>query len=246
MATYQDRVYARPWILGTRVLYYNRSLLRKAGFADDFLPLSWSHLMDVAKKVTDLGDDIYGWGSNTAEKHRLYKKVLPFFWSVRGQLISDDGRYCVVSSQQIVEALKFYRELHECCGYVANQRGIEDAFLDGKVGMVLSGDWLLKRIELEKRSIDFETVVMPGPNPTFGTGRQVVAGFRNLAYPGKSFMGGEFLLQNILRPLENSLTSSRCRKIRSSFAKLIARRIRRVAKLKWMITFRRTSICRPL
>jgi ABC-type glycerol-3-phosphate transport system substrate-binding protein len=99
----------------------------------------------------------------------------------------------VVSSQQAVKALEFYKLLHDSCGYVANQRGIEDAFLDGKIGFILSGDWLLKRIELEKRSIDFGTSTMPGPGLTFGTGRQVVAGFRSGIYPGKSFMGGEYL-----------------------------------------------------
>ena len=155
LATYQDRVYAKPWILGTRVLFFNRALLTNAGYDEDYVPVNWAHFTEAIEKVQALGDDIYGWGSNAAEKHRLYKKFMPFLWSVRGKVLSDDGRYCVVSSQQAVEALKFYRRLHDCCGYVANQRGIEDAFLDGRIGFILSGDWLLKRIELENREIDF-------------------------------------------------------------------------------------------
>ena len=193
MATYQDKVWAQPWILGTRVLYFNRDLIRRAGLDSDFIPLSWNELREAAEKIQALGPDIYGWGSNTAEKHRLYKKFMPFFWSARGRILSEDGRYCVVSSQQAVNALEYYKHLHDSCGYVANQRGIEDAFLDGKIGFILSGDWLLKRIELEKRSIDFGTSTMPGPSLTFGTGRKVAAGFRSETYPGKSFMGGEYL-----------------------------------------------------
>ncbi|MDD3732881.1 MAG: extracellular solute-binding protein, partial [candidate division Zixibacteria bacterium] len=52
-------------------------------------------------------------------------------------------------------------------------------FLDGKIAFILSGDWLLKRIKLENRKINFFTTVMPG-----------------LELPGRSFMGGEFLAIN--------------------------------------------------
>ena len=60
-----------------------------------------------------------------------------------------------------------------------NQRAIEDAFLDGKIVYIISGDWLLKRISLEGRDLDFTTSLIPGPN-----------------FPGKSFLGGEFLAVN--------------------------------------------------
>jgi len=88
----------------------------------------------------------------------------------------------VVSSERAVAALKFYKELHDSTGYVANQRGIEDAFLDGQIGLIMSGDWLLKRIDVEKRPIDFTTLVFPG---TFRRDQR--------PFPGKSFLGGEFL-----------------------------------------------------
>lgn len=193
MATYNSQVFGQPWILGTRVLFFNKRLLRRAGYAEDFVPVSWIDFRDAVQAVNKLGPDIYGWGSNTAEKHRLYKKVMPFLWSAKGRILTDDGRYCVISSQQNVEALKYYKQLHECCGYVANQRGIEDAFLDGKIGMIISGDWLLKRIETENRKIEFGTSVIPGPDPTFGTGRNITASGKTDIYPGVSFMGGEFL-----------------------------------------------------
>ena len=196
MATYNEKVYAKPWILGTRVVFFNRDLLKRAGFPDDYSPLSWSELEQAIKAVSKLGSGVYGWGSNTAEKHRLYKKFMPFFWSAGGHVFSDDNRFCVVSSQRAVEALKFYKKLHDCCGYVADQRGIEDAFLDGKIGFIISGDWLLKRIELERRRINLGTVVIPGPDPNFFMGGSVLPSVRTAAYPGKSFMGGEFLAVN--------------------------------------------------
>lgn len=179
LATYYSKVYGWPWILGTRVIFANRDLLNKAGFAPDFMPINFTDFKKAAYKVDSLGKNIYGWGSNTAEKHRLYKKFLPFFWSYGAQIFSDDGRYCLISSDNAVQALDLYKELHDSCGYVADQRGIEDAFLDGKIGFIISGDWLLKRIEKEHRKINFVTGLIPGPK-----------------LPGKSFLGGEILCIN--------------------------------------------------
>ncbi|MFQ6008061.1 MAG: extracellular solute-binding protein [Candidatus Zixiibacteriota bacterium] len=179
MATYQEKVYAKPWILGTRVLFANRDLLVRAGYDSIWVPITWNELKQAAFKVHRLGPDIYGWGSNTAEKHRLYKKYLPFFWSHGAKIFSDDGKYCLLTTEKAIEALRFYKELHDSCGYVADQRGIEDAFLDGKIGFIISGDWLLKRIELENRRINLASTLIPG-----------------LRYPGTSFLGGEFLAVN--------------------------------------------------
>ncbi len=179
MATFQNKVYAKPWFLGTRVLFGNRDLLTKAGYDKNFAPVTFDQFKEAVYKVDSLSKKIYGFGSNAPEKHRLYKKYLPFFWSFGAKIFSDDNRLCLLASDYAVNALNYYKELHDSCGYVANQRGIEDAFLDGKVGFVISGDWLLKRIENEKLNFNLLSTLIPGEK-----------------YPGKSFMGGEFLAIN--------------------------------------------------
>jgi multiple sugar transport system substrate-binding protein len=179
LASLNGKVYGWPWILGTRVLFINRDVLAKGGFPRDFIPTRWPELMETAVRITKNGaGQFYGWGSNAPEKHRLYKKYMPFFWSNGAQIFTDDGKYCVLSSEKAIEALFFYRDLNDV-GYVADQRGVEDAWLEGKVAFLISGDWLIKRIEIEKRPIDFGTTFIPGPK-----------------YPGRSFMGGEFLSIN--------------------------------------------------
>jgi multiple sugar transport system substrate-binding protein len=173
---YNDRIYAFPWILGTRVLYVNNSLSRKAGLADDFIPFNWDLLKEMCYKIDSLGKDIYGFGANAAEKHTLYKKFLPFLWSNGGYLISTTGKFSTFATDRAYDALKYYKELCDSTGLVDTQRRLEDAFLEGKVGVIISGDWLLKRIRNENHKIDFSTHVFPGPK-----------------YPGISFLGGEYL-----------------------------------------------------
>ncbi len=179
MSTFQDKVYAKPWFLGTRVLFANRDLLNRAGYDSTFAPVTFDQFREAVYKVDSLSKKIYGFGSNAPEKHRLYKKYLPFFWSFGAQIFSDDNRLCLLASDYAVNALNYYKELHDSCGFVAKQRGIEDAFLQGKVGFVISGDWLLKRIDNEKLDFKLVSTLIPGKK-----------------YPGRSFMGGEFLAIN--------------------------------------------------
>lgn len=178
-ATKDQMVYAQPWILGTRVVFYNTELLLRAGYDTGFVPITLTHFKAVARAVNHLGNGVYGWGSNASERHRLYKKFLPFFWTHGASFYSENGEYCVVSSQEAKNALADYKELHDCCSLVDTQRRLEDAFLAGKLGIILSGDWLLKRIKAEKPDLPFVTSLFPGKSVT-----------------GVSFLGGEYLSVN--------------------------------------------------
>ncbi len=172
-------LYGIPWILGTRVMYYNRDLLNQAGYDSLYLPVNLTQFKETCYKVDSLGKNVYGWGSNSAEKHRLYKKFLPFFWTYGASFYSLNNEYCVVSSMEAGKALTFYKELNDSCAMIDTQRRLEDAFLAGKIGCVLSGDWLLKRIRKEKPGFNFVTGLFPGQNGA-----------------GKSFLGGEYLVVN--------------------------------------------------
>jgi multiple sugar transport system substrate-binding protein len=173
---YNNEIYAFPWILGTRVLYINLALIKQTDLDSNFYPTNWEQLKILCYKIDSLGEDIYGFGSNAAEKHTLYKKFLPFLWAGGGRIISKDGKYAVISSDKGYNALQFYKELSDSCGMIDTQRRLDDAFLAGKIGVIISGDWLLKRIKNEKLNADIMTALIPGPE-----------------YPGKSFVGGEYI-----------------------------------------------------
>lgn len=181
LATYQGKIYAMPWILGTRVLFGNRDLMNSTGGVYDstFIPLVWEQLRVAAIYTGKVGPDTRGWGSNVPEKHRLYKKFLPFFFAGGGSLFTPDGRFCLLASDHGLEALNLLKQLHDSSSLIGDQRTIEDAFVAGKLGYVVSGDWLLKRIAQEYRSLNFFTTMIPGRR-----------------FPGSSILGGELLAVN--------------------------------------------------
>ncbi len=179
-ATYQGKRYAVPWMLGTRVLFCNRTLLRQAGYDDAFVPRTWIELAEAAAKISRLGDNHFGFGSNSAERHRLYKKYLPFFWSTGGEVFNADMTATQFNSDAGCKSLEFYLRL-SANGLVETQARIEDYFAAGKIGFVISGEWLVKKLERMERSFDYFVTTMPSPG-----GRK----------PGVSFAGGEYLVIN--------------------------------------------------
>ena len=52
---YEDRIYGIPWILSPNALYYNKKLLKKAGYSRP--PKTHAELLDCAKKLTKKDKD---------------------------------------------------------------------------------------------------------------------------------------------------------------------------------------------
>jgi len=174
--TYEGRLYGYPWLLGTRVLFYNKDLMHRAGIDTAAPPATWSEWLRQARAIDALGEDIHGFAANTFERHRLYKKFLPLFWSAGGELFSDDGE-CTLDSPAGLAALSFYVDLCSV-GLFDVQRELDLAFQRGRIGFTLSGDWLLQQLRRDPKSPRFGLALVPHAD----SGRSV------------SFAGGEYLV----------------------------------------------------
>src|SRR5690606_14166352 len=117
--------------------FCNKSLLMQAGYAPEFVPKTWPELLEAARKVDALGDDILGFASNSAERHRLYKKFLPFFWSAGGEVFGADQASTQFSGAAGQRSLEFYLQLSDA-GLIETQARLEEYFVAGKVGFVIS------------------------------------------------------------------------------------------------------------
>ncbi len=180
-ATLEEKIFAFPWLLDTRVLFYNKDLMKKAGLNPDHPPQTWEELLGYAKKVNQPQRGIYGFGVNSAERHVLYKKFLPFLWGNGGRILSDDNAISLINSKEVKDALNFYIELSKY-GLLDTQRRLGEAFLQGKIGFLISGGWLLRDIQKHNPALNFGVTLMPKPEINRGT--------------PASFAGGEFLVIN--------------------------------------------------
>lgn len=177
---YQNRVYAVPWMLGTRVLFCNRTLLNQAGFAPDFVPTTWAELLEASRRINALGEGVFGFGSNSAERHRLYKKYLPFFWSAGGEVFNANATQTQFGTAAGRASLDFYLLL-SANGIVESQARIEEYFAAGKVGFAISGEWMVGKLNRADLPFEYFVTVMPAIKP---------------GAEGMSFAGGEYLVVN--------------------------------------------------
>ncbi len=173
---WNNAVYALPWIVDTRVLFVNNDLLKKAGFQSK-CPTSFEEILEQSSKVNSL-HNAYLFGANTSDAHRLYKKILTFFWTFDGDILDSTGNF-VVNSPQNIAALDFYVQLSRN-GYLETQRQIDAAFSQGKVAYWISGGWLIEKIKNENPTLNYQVCLIPSMR-----GRT-----------GISFAGGEYLALN--------------------------------------------------
>ncbi|MFA5093810.1 MAG: extracellular solute-binding protein [Candidatus Omnitrophota bacterium] len=177
--TYNDRLYGAPWLVGTRALFYNKDLFRKAGLDPEDPPETWNELLEYSKKIEKLGTGVHGFGIYVGEPYTPWQLFLPFAWSNGAEVLSPDSRESMVDSPEFIEAMKFLNSLK---GYsmLDRQEQVNQAFAQGRVGMQISGAWNLLAIPHDSPNLDFGVALVPRP-------------YLNKGQP-VSFAGGELLV----------------------------------------------------
>ena len=171
-------LFAVPWVVDTRVMFYNKELMARAGLDSSAPPATWADLQMACDKITSLGGGVFGFGANASDAHRLYKKVLPFIWANGGDVLSADGKQCVINSDQNKIALNAYLRLTST-GMLETQKQLDAEFSQGVIGFWFSGGWLIDKISAEHPDLHYGITLMP--QPAAGTGSRA------------SFAGGEYL-----------------------------------------------------
>lgn len=166
---WENGIYALPWIVDTRVLFVNMDLLKANGFENP--PTTYAEMLEMSKVVNK--GDIYGFGINGSDKHRLYKKVLSFIWSEGGNIY--DGKNFQFDSPQVIAGVQKYKDLAQY-GIVDTQKELDNYFAKGRLAFWISGSWLLKTVNEFAKVKDMQLVRIP-----------------DFSNNGVSFAGGEYL-----------------------------------------------------
>ncbi len=174
-----DAMYGVPWVLGTRALFYNKTLFAKAGLDSSHAPETWDELYAAAAAIDRLGRDIHGYGVQAGESQVLFKKFMPFAWGNGGRVLSDDLTQSEFDSDANREALEFYMRLKDV-GVVERQRELDRMFREGRIGLQISGAWLFRSISKNAPNLRYGVALVPRPSREHGT--------------NASFAGGELLV----------------------------------------------------
>lgn len=111
--TYNESVWAIPYGLDTRFLYYRRDLLEQAGLSRDWEPENLAGLLEAASAVkAELPAEILPYGLYAGEGAgggTLSHGFAPVLIAYGGRLMTEDGKW-IASSPEILSALQYYHE----------------------------------------------------------------------------------------------------------------------------------------
>ena len=173
-----DAIYGMPWVLGTRALFYNKTLFAKAHLDSTKPPETWDELYAACARIQQLGHGVHGYGVSLNDRQKLFKKFMPFAWGNGGEILSaglDSSRF---DSPQNVEALEFYLKLRKV-GMLGLQDALDQEFKEGRLGLQISGAWLFRKIPKQAPTLNYGVSFVPRPAADKGT--------------HASFAGGEIL-----------------------------------------------------
>ncbi len=179
LGLFEGRNYAVPTAVDGSFIAYNVDLFEQAGLDPDNPPSTWDEMLEAARAINDLGDDIYGyWFSMGCAGCNAFT-FLPFIWASGGDVLSDDYSEATLLEDPIVrEALELYNTIWEE-GLVPEGASIDNgsnfvnAFASGNIGMAGLGNFALSLFQNDHPDLNFDIFHIPGKDggsASFGGG----------------------------------------------------------------------------
>ncbi|MBZ0308318.1 MAG: sugar ABC transporter substrate-binding protein [Anaerolineae bacterium] len=122
-------------------LYVNLDLFEEAGIATPAELLAdgnwnWDTFMETAVAISDLGDNVYGFGMNA-----WWANWWMWVNMAGGSYFNADKTACGLNSEGTTAAMSFLSELYSTSAGVPYGTDSEPPFIAGNVGMFLNGRW---------------------------------------------------------------------------------------------------------
>lgn len=156
--SWDNTLYAVPRDVSNLVVFYNKDLFRQKGLQYPKSDWTFRDFLTTAQKLT--GDGVFG---VSFEEDTLF--YLPYLMSEGGGILSDDLSRLIIDDENSQRGLRFYANLRKKY-HVAPLREesasatMAQMFLQGKLGMQISGRWLVPKYR-EEAKFDWDIVAFP-------------------------------------------------------------------------------------
>ncbi|MBP3923825.1 sugar ABC transporter substrate-binding protein [bacterium] len=156
--SYNGKLYAIPRDVSNLVIFYNKYLFNKHKIPYPDRNWTFEDFLKTAQKLTD--KDTFG---ISFEEDCLF--FLPYLMSEGGGILSDDLQTEIINSPESQKGLKFYADLRNKYNVAPKREQSASAtmaqlFLQGKLGMHLSGRWLVPKYR-EECDFDWDIINFP-------------------------------------------------------------------------------------
>jgi multiple sugar transport system substrate-binding protein len=137
--------YSIPWLGDTRVAFYRRDLLEKAGVSEETAFKDVAHFDKTLATLQEKGIPM-PLALPTRHSHLTIHYIASWIWGAGGDFLSPDGTSLTFDQPRALEGCKAYFRLGRYFGPEA--RNLEElesdqTFWSGKAAVILSGYWML-------------------------------------------------------------------------------------------------------
>lgn len=149
--TYQNTVWALPYILDTHFLYYRKDLFQQAGLPRDWQPQTPDDILTAARQLKASNPDIIPYalyaGANGGNGTAI-RGFLPLLYAFGGTMTDDTGKW-IIDSCAIRDTLNYYNTAYQVDQTVPQQvmtaanpaQTMRDALGNGELGILYEGSW---------------------------------------------------------------------------------------------------------
>ncbi|MCC7451420.1 MAG: extracellular solute-binding protein [Anaerolineae bacterium] len=192
---YNGKLYGVPRGTDARVIWYNKDVLEKAGLPrDNWQPKSWAELLDVARAIKSKVPGVVPFQLNAGMAMGEATTLQGYMMALLGaghHVYDFDQKKWIVSSPAILDTLNLYNTIYNTDGLgdsrwqlAKNGRDLSfKAFSEGKVGMLVEGDYLWRSI----------LIPTGGSFPMANRDKAVGFALMPAKEPGKGFRGQDFV-----------------------------------------------------
>lgn len=170
--TYDGKLYGLNVLFGGQILYYNKSMVKKAGLEDPYQLWKegrWTY--DQFRKHA-IAMSVRG-ADGKPKQFGCQIPTFPFtaqvIWAFGGEILNPDGTKCMLGEPPAVAAYQYLNDLRwkdRCAPTPAQTANSQFSFESGKVGMTF--DWMGMAPRYRKSIKDFEWDVCPVPSGPAG------------------------------------------------------------------------------
>lgn len=169
LGTYNGRKYAVPTLPDASVIAYNKDLFAKAGLDPEKGPTSLKEVAADAAKVRALGDDIYGFFFVAPSGSWQVYTFTPHVWAAGADILSADGRTATIDTPELRAVLGLYNQMWKDGSIHPTSRSGNGsdavaAFASGKVGVLMTGSYIVNLLTSQYPDVNFGIVPISGPD----------------------------------------------------------------------------------
>jgi multiple sugar transport system substrate-binding protein len=147
LTTENGHYYGTPYVADMSVLWYNKTLFRRAGLDPNKPPANYAQILSDARKIKALGHGIYGFAFAGRCEGCLGFTILPDIWATKKRLLygqPGQERASIEGNTPLAQSLNLYHQLW-ADGLSDPESQVETGttwgkdFLAGKIGMIPLG-----------------------------------------------------------------------------------------------------------